>query len=164
MASGAVAFSLLIMATPALAHSRVSVNSSIKGDNNPGLHLGSTLRISGDRDDDKERKNDDKEDRKDDRKADRQAFLSAIGASGAGVVTSVSGSTFTLKSRGTNSTTTVATNTSTIYKVNGVATTSSALSAGSKVIVFGTTSPTGITASLVSILNVGRGFLKHLFH
>lgn len=94
----------------------------------------------------------------------RRAFLSAIGAVGTGVVTAINGSTFTLKSRGESGTTTVSTNASTTYKLNGVATTSSALSVGSRVIVFGTTtSPTSITASLVSIINLGVGFFRHLF-
>lgn len=155
MASSAVALSLLV-ATPALAHSGVSVNASVNGDNNPGLHLGSVIRH------DKEKNHDDN---KDDRKADRQAFLSAIGAAGAGVVTSVDGSTFTLKSRGVSGMTTVSTNASTVYKVNGVATTSSALSVGSRAIVYGTTdSSGGITATLVSILNVGFSFFAHIFH
>lgn len=93
----------------------------------------------------------------------RRAFLSAIGAADAGVVTSINGSLFTLGSFGTSGTTTIATNASTTYKVNGVATTSSALAVGSRLIVFGTPDSTGITASLVSILNAGFGFMVHFF-
>ncbi len=93
-----------------------------------------------------------------------RSFLSAIGAAGAGVVTSKSGSSFTLKSRGMSGTTTVTTNASTTYKVNGVATTSGALSVGSRAIVFGSTdSSGGITATIVSILNAGARFFVHLF-
>ena len=153
MASSAVTLSLL-MATPALAHSNRSVNASGEMDVKSGLHLGSVVRHD---------KDEDREDKRDKRNADRQAFLAAIGAANAGIVTSVNGSTFLLNSFGKNGTTTVTTDASTVYKVNGVATTSAALSAKSRVIVFGTTSSTGINASIVSILNIGRGFFKHFF-
>lgn len=95
----------------------------------------------------------------------KRAFISAIGATGAGVVTSVTGSTFTMTPYATEGTTTVTTNASTIYKVNGVATTSSALQVDSRAIIYGTvTSPTSITATMVSILSNGFGFFKHFFH
>ncbi len=95
----------------------------------------------------------------------QRLFVSAIGAAGAGVVTSISGNTFTINPVGNGATTTVTTNASTTYKVNGQATTSSALAVGSNVIVAGTsTSDTSITASLVSIWNIGLGFLRHWFH
>ncbi|MFA7309781.1 MAG: DUF5666 domain-containing protein, partial [Candidatus Paceibacterota bacterium] len=92
-------------------------------------------------------------------------FLDAIGAVGAGIVSSINGSSFTLSpSVGSSSTTTVSTNASTTYRVNGSATTSNALVVGSRVLVQGTsTSDTSITASLVSIFTNGFGFLKHLF-
>src|SRR3989344_2809292 len=93
----------------------------------------------------------------------RRTFLSAIGAAGAGVVTSISGSTFTIDPIGAQSTTTVTTNGSTTYLLNGQATTSDALSVGSKVFVSGTTtSATSITAAIVSIWNSGISFLRHL--
>lgn len=153
IASSAVTLSLL-MATPALAHSNRSVNASGETDVKSGLHLGSVMRHD---------KDEDRDDNRDKRNADRQAFLAAIGAVGVGTVTSVDGSIFTLKSRGVSGTTSVTTNASTTYKVNGVTTTSNALSVGSRAIVFGTTDSTGITATLISILDVGRGFFKHLF-
>ena len=94
----------------------------------------------------------------------QRLFVSTIGATGAGVVTSISGNTFTINPIGNGATTTVTTNASTTYKVNGQATTSSALAVGSNVIIGGTsTSDTSITASLVSIWNIGLGFLRHLF-
>lgn len=93
----------------------------------------------------------------------KRSALSAIGAAGAGVITSINGSVFTLSSFGKQGTTTVTTNASTTWKVNGAATSSTALSVGSRAIVFGTANGTGVNASLVSILNVGLGFFKHLF-
>lgn len=163
MASSTVALSLL-MATPALAHSNLSVNASGETDIKSGLHRDSSVNKSdGIKKDKKDKKDNDREDSRDKRNANKQAFLAAIGAANAGIVTSVNGSTFLLNSFGKNDTTTVTTDASTVYKVNGVATTSAALSAKSRVIVFGTTSSTGINASIVSILNIGRGFFKHFF-
>ena len=237
MASSAVALSLL-MATPALAHTGVSLGASVDAKSNEGFSLGSALRASHDGGKDDENK--DKHDKRGDNAkagvtvsgtvsavsgstitlagsngttytvdvshatiSDRndasvianvavgdmlvvkgtlagsvitakkirdtsfvhRAFLSAIGAVGAGVVTRVDGSVFTLKSRGVSGTTTVTTNASTTYKVNGVATTSSALGVGSRAIVFGSTDASGsITATLVSILNAGANFFVRLFH
>lgn len=93
-----------------------------------------------------------------------RTFLSAIGAAGLGVVTSVNGSTFTIDPIGKNATTTVSTNASTTYRVNGTATTSGALAVGSKVLLMGTTtSDSSISASLVSIFSKGFGFVKHMF-
>ena len=93
----------------------------------------------------------------------QRSFLSLIGAAGAGVVTSVTGSTFTIDPIGAQSTTTVTTNASTTYLLNGQATTSNALNVGSKVFVSGTTtSATSITAAIVSIWNSGISFLRHL--
>lgn len=93
----------------------------------------------------------------------QRSFLNAVGAVGAGVVTSVSGSTFTIDPIGKQTTTTVTTNASTTYVQNGAATTSSALGVGSKVFIAGTTtSDTTIAASIVSIWNSGISFLRHL--
>ncbi len=169
MVSGIV-ISTLLAASPALADSGVRV--SAQSDTQVGLHLGSLIHHSENDQDGT------KEDSKDGRgvhsnthltastshKITKEAFLSAIGAAGAGVVTSVQGSAFTLAPFGTHATTTVETNASTTYKVNGVATTSSAVAVGSRAIVFGTTDSDGITASFVSILNIGFGWLKHFFH
>ena len=241
MASSAVALSLL-MATPALAHTGVSLGASVDAKSNAGFSLGSALRVSHGDDDDKndhDKSKNDNNGKHEDKSANvtvsgtvsavsgstitlagsngttytvdvshatisdrndasvianvavgdmlvvkgtlagsvitakkirdtsfvHRAFLSAIGAAGAGVVTKVDGSTFTLKSRGVSGTTTVTTNASTTYKVNGVATTSSALGVGSRAIVFGSTDASGsITATLVSILNAGANFFVRLFH
>ena len=92
----------------------------------------------------------------------QRAFLTAIGAAGAGVVTAINGSSFTLKSFASPSTT-VTTDASTTYKFNGQATSSSALSVGSKVLVAGTSTNAGIAASVVSIWNLSIDFLRHLF-
>jgi hypothetical protein len=92
--------------------------------------------------------------------------LAANGAAGAGVVTSVNGSTFTYTPYGTNATTTVSTASTTVYRVNGEATSSAALQVGSNVVLAGTTnSDTSIAASIVGIFTRGFGFFKHvLFH
>lgn len=93
-----------------------------------------------------------------------RVFLSALGVAGGGVITAVNGSTFTVKPFGTAATTTVTMDASTAYKINGQATTSSALSVGSHVLLTGTsTSNVSIAASIVNIFSAGFGFLKHLF-
>lgn len=94
----------------------------------------------------------------------QRIFVSAIGAAGAGVVTSISGNTFTINPIGNGTLTSVTTNASTTFKVNGQATTSDALAVGSNVIVTGTsTSDTSISASIVHILNLSLDFLRHFF-
>jgi len=95
-----------------------------------------------------------------------RTVLAANGAAGAGVVTSVNGSTFTYTPYGTNATTTVSTASTTVYRVNGEATSSAALQVGSNVVLAGTTnSDTSIAASIVGIFTRGFGFFKHvLFH
>lgn len=88
--------------------------------------------------------------------------LAANGAAGAGVVTSVSGNTFTIKPFGTKATTTVATSASTVYRVNGELASSSDLTVGDKVVVAGSVnSDTSIVASIVGIFSKGFGFFKH---
>lgn len=87
-------------------------------------------------------------------------------AAAAGTVTSVNGSVFTINPFGPKATTTVTTNGSTIFKVNGSATTSSAVTVGSRVVVVGTTTATSstgdsITASIVRIITEGLGRLGH---
>ncbi|OGC88762.1 hypothetical protein A2419_03320 [Candidatus Adlerbacteria bacterium RIFOXYC1_FULL_48_26] len=95
-----------------------------------------------------------------------RAVLAANGAVGAGVVTSVNGSTFTIKPYGTKATTTVTADSSTVYRVNGEATTSAAIAVGSNVVLAGNTnSDTSIAATIVGIFSRGFGFFKHaLFH
>lgn len=94
-----------------------------------------------------------------------RAALAANGAAGAGIVTSVTGSTFTIKPFGTKATTTVGTNASTTYRVNGDLASSSALQVGSKVVIAGNTnSDTSISASIVGIFSSGLKHFKHWFH
>lgn len=91
-------------------------------------------------------------------------FVAANGAVGAGIVTSINGSTFTIKPLGTQATTTVTTNGSTTFQLNGQPASSTALAVGSKVLLTGTTtSQTSIGASIVNIFSAGFGFFKHLF-
>lgn len=82
----------------------------------------------------------------------------------AGIVTSVSGNTFTLTRFGTGTNATILTNASTTVKVNGKATTTAAIAAGDAVIVVGsssTTTPDGAVAQIVHVINKGFGWLKH---
>ncbi|MCX6819888.1 MAG: DUF5666 domain-containing protein [Candidatus Adlerbacteria bacterium] len=153
LATSTVALALIAVAAPALASANEgSKHASVQTGARASLHIG------GDKD-----KNHDT-DKKTRRAEGTKNFLAAIGAAGAGVVTSVNGSTVTLKSFGTKATTTVTTNASTVYKVNGQATTSAAVAAGSHVIVTGTTNAdTSITASIISIFTGWFGFFKHLF-
>lgn len=93
-----------------------------------------------------------------------RTFLSALGLQAGGTVTSVNGSTLTIKPYGTKATTTITTDASTIYRLNGNTASSSALTVGSKVFVNGTTtSDTSIAASIINIFSQGWGFIKHLF-
>lgn len=86
-----------------------------------------------------------------------------------GTVTGTSSSGFTIDPIGDKSTTTVTTNSSTVFVgKHGATTTSADLAAGTRVLVIGTTTATSstgdsITAELVKIIgNIGKG-LKHLF-
>lgn len=83
-----------------------------------------------------------------------------------GVVTAINGSTFTISPVGHKATTTVSTNSTTIFRANGHATSSNALQVGSRVALIGApTSDTSINASMVRIFTRGFGFFKHiLFH
>ena len=96
----------------------------------------------------------------------KERILARFNAIGAGIVSSVSASGFTFTPFGGSGTTTVTTNASTTFKVDGAATTSSAVTVGSRVIAVGTTStstPDSIAAKFVIILNNGFAFLKHFF-
>lgn len=82
-----------------------------------------------------------------------------------GTVTSINGSTFVVDPVGKKSTTTVSTDSMTVFKVKGEATSSSALAVGSKVFLFGTTTATStagdsFSASMVSIIGKGLGHLR----
>ena len=147
LASSVIALSLLA-ATPALAESKAGIDVGI------GVRLAPIVRLF-----------------------DKDAYknwgpynTNSVGSASvsAGKVQSVNGSSFVV-SRSGKATTTVVTNSSTLFKVNGVATTSAALSAGSRVIVIGTTTATStsgntIEASLVLIFSKFAGFCKHLMH
>lgn len=90
--------------------------------------------------------------------------LTALDNVRAGIVTAVSGSGFTITRFGTGTSTTVNTNASTTVKVNGLATTSSAITPGSTVIVVGTSStssPNSVSGTVVHIITKGFGWLKH---
>ncbi len=81
-----------------------------------------------------------------------------------GTVTSISGNTVTLANFGSQGTTVVTTNTATKYKVNNTAATSSALTVGSHVWIYGTstaTSSAAFNAGLVVIITDGINWLKH---
>lgn|SRR3989338_2167321 len=81
-----------------------------------------------------------------------------------GVISSISGSVFTINPTGAGSTTTVETNVTTLFR--GGATSSQSLTTGSTVLVLGTTSsstPSAISASLVVMFKDGFHFLKNLF-
>ena len=81
-----------------------------------------------------------------------------------GVVTAINGSGFTISPVGHKATTTVSTDIATTFRVNGQATSSSALQVGSHVALIGTsTSSTSFAASMVSIFTEGFGFFKHFF-
>jgi len=85
-----------------------------------------------------------------------------------GVVTSLNGMVFTIDPIGSKSTTTVTTNASTVFKAKGAATTSAALSVGSKVFLMGTTTATStsgdsFSASLVALIGKGFGHLRAWF-
>lgn len=83
-----------------------------------------------------------------------------------GTVTAVTGTEITVDRFGSKGATTVATNAATRYLLDGATTTRAALTAGSHVLIFGTTSTTtGVfTASIVHIISETWGFLKHAFN
>lgn len=85
----------------------------------------------------------------------------------AGIVTAVSGSGFTITRFGTGTSATVSTNASTTVKVNGLATTSSAITPGSTVFVVGTTSTSTSAGTFVGdvvyVITKGFGWMKHFF-
>lgn len=80
-----------------------------------------------------------------------------------GIVTAVSGANFTLEPFNLDSAVAVATNGATVFKVGDKATTSSALSVGSRVLVTGTTTGSTFSASVVQVLKNGFGHAKHWF-
>jgi len=101
-----------------------------------------------------------------DKNAMQRSWLAMLKNVTLGVVTSVSGSTFVVDPIGASTTGTVTTDASTKFKQNGKATTSSALTVGSNVVIVGTTTADSgsnmlISASFVNIVNKSWGFLKH---
>lgn len=169
---------LLLASAPMLASAHdasVSANASVRGDSNPGLHLGSWFHVgtpTGKSDLHEERDHDHGHDtdREHDDDNDHKPMASSTRPSKdmhatVGIVTSINGSTFTIDPVGEKSTTTVSTNNATTFRVNGQATSSGALKLGSQVAIIGTsTASTSINASMVSIFSKGFGFFKHFFH
>lgn len=85
----------------------------------------------------------------------------------AGIVNAINGSIFTIANFGSSGNTTVTTNGSTKYFVQGSATTSAALTNGAHVLVLGTSSATStssVNASIVVILTEGLNWIKRLWH
>jgi hypothetical protein len=85
-----------------------------------------------------------------------------------GEVTSVAGSVFTINPRGDKEVVTVTTDSNTAFRINGVATSESALTVGSKVFLTGTTTASStdadaFSASIVDIITDGFKKLKHWF-
>lgn len=148
--------SMLLAATPAFAHGDKGEGS--RGKN--GFHLGIYM---------KEWKEKFRNLSETEKKELKETIKEKRSHFSAGVVTSVSGSTFVLDPIGKKkATTTVSTTGSTVFKVNGQATTSSALQVGSKVFLVGTTTATStagdtFTASIVTIITRGFGHVKHWF-
>lgn len=83
----------------------------------------------------------------------------------AGIVTAINGSAVTIGNFGSTGTTTVVTNSSTKFRVNGSAASSSALTLGSHVLVFGTTTAgsSSVNASIVVILTEGLNWVRHFW-
>lgn len=84
----------------------------------------------------------------------------------AGIVTALNGTTVVLDRFGAPGTTSVSVHSGTTYKINGVATSSSALKVGSHVIVAGTSSAaagSSVNASIIYILTEGLNWISRLF-
>lgn len=154
IASGAIALSLLSV-VPAFADS---------GEQKGGLHLGlgisALVRMHTDNDNDRD---------SDKGKEEKENHSGKNANTAMGTVASMNGSTFIVDSFGKSPTTTVTTSASTVFKLNGVATTSAALTAGAHVIVIGTTTATSTSgnamdASVVIIFTKMFGFFKHWMH
>lgn len=170
--SSAFALLLLLSAPTAFAS---------EGKGEAGLHLGigKFLGFNGDasaraemrKDHDEDRDEDhdeDREARKERREAFRAEMAERLSHISAGIVTSINGSIFTIDPFGAKSTTTVTTTSGTTFKAKGEATTSSALTVGSKVFLFGTTTATSstgdsFTASIVKLVGEGWGHFKFWF-
>jgi hypothetical protein len=160
---------LLLATAPMLAsanegNTSVKASASVHGNTNPGLHLGSLLHFGTKTGKSEDRK--DEEKKGEHNKPAHATSTAEVRRNGVGVVTSITGSTFTLTPLGkTNATTTVSTGTSTVYTLNGTAATSSALAVGTHVIVTGTKNAGAtISASIVGIFTDGWSFVAHLFH
>lgn len=95
----------------------------------------------------------------------RETFASEFSHVTAGVVTAVDGAVFTIDPFGNRPTTTVSTNSSTVFKVGTTTSSSSDVKVGDKVFVMGTTTATStasdsFAASVVRILGEGLGHLR----
>jgi hypothetical protein len=156
---------LLASAHEGSVSAKASANASVHGDSNPGLHLGSLFHFGsdtgkGERDNDNDNDMDDAHEHMGSTTPPANGMHATVG-----VVTAITGSTFTITPVGHKATTTVSTNSATAFRANGQATTSGALEVGAHVALIGTsTSSSTISASVVSIFNQGLGFFKHFFH
>ena len=161
--------SLMLVGAPlALAREGgVGADADTNAKVNMGLHLGSFFRADADA------RADARAEFKEERKAEmrerfetwRERWQDKFSHITAGIVTSIDGVLFTIDPFGAKATTTVTTNSDTVFKVKGEATSSSALEVGSKVIVVGTTTASSdsgdsFTASIVKILGEGWGHLR----
>ena len=159
IASGLAGLMLAAPAALVLAHEDGGADASVKAD--AGLHLGEILKAQFGGDVRKDADNDGDVD-----KADVKANVAALRSHvTAGVVTSVNGSGFVIDPVGKKSTTTISTNSSTVFKAKGGATSSAAVQVGSRVFVVGTTTATSsngdsFSASLVALIGKGLGHLK----
>lgn len=169
-----IAGMLLASAPIAMAHERgdddvrANVSTQVKTDN--GLHLGWFLG--------KHNGGDDRDSKRDDKRIERHGTSTGTstkprhdnnqrarvnGNVVGGVVTSVSGNTFVIGGKGTT-TVTLASDAKVVSRDGS--TTTAAITTGTKVIAFGTTTATStngntFTASVVIVFNKAMGHLKH---
>ncbi|MDE2071618.1 MAG: hypothetical protein KGI70_02730 [Patescibacteria group bacterium] len=169
---GALSAALLVGApAAALAHDGGDDNGLHIGENadvNAGLHLGQILgvRAHGDGDINGDDDNDGDHGTVEASSIERANadFRSHVAV---GTVTAINGSTITIDPVGKDATETITTNSSTVFKAEGSATTSPAIAVGDRVFAVGTTTATSTTqgdtfaASLIAM--IGNG-LKHLGH
>lgn len=148
-ALAAIAVAAMLLVSPvAFAHDNDHRGDDKRG--NHGLHLGSWFKAHLDT-------NDDGEVSKDEREAKRHKWADLPGKINVGVVTSVSGSGFTIDPAGNKSTTTVTTNSDTTVKGGDV----DDIEVGTRVVVVGTTTASttsGDTVVASWIKMVGEGF------
>jgi len=154
--ASAAAAALLVTAAPALAHDGKE-NNSVRAEIRADLKL----KLGEWKKEWKEHKAEWKEEWKE-RWAEKRSHVAA------GKVESTSGSTIVIDAFGKQPTTTIVTDANTVFKFNGEATTSAAVTTGAKIFAIGTTTATStsgntFTASIVHIFTKGFGHIKHWF-